>query len=306
MDWKRMPVRHVLKTSFVTLLKALSCPLYGIFRLKYHLRPDDKIPILVYHKISDLTEGLDAFWNVPPSLFAHHMAYISGEGYSVLSLQEFYEYTRQGQEPAQRSVVVTFDDGYASVYKHAYPILKKYNFPATIFLTAGYTGNRHIYWWDQPLLKKRPEVREEVRLLSWEEIEEMQASGLVTFGSHSMSHPHLGELQKTIIEYELEQSKKVLENRLKQPVTFFAYPFGMKSYGDISDQTAELLAEKGYELACTSETGRNSLHENIYMLKRIGLGHDDSINLFRAKLTGAYDWVGLAQKTFQRTFKNIS
>jgi len=154
-------------------------------------------------------------------------------------------------------------------------------------------------------VKKRPDAGEEVRLLSWKEIEEMQSSGLISFGCHSMTHPHIAQLPRAEIEYELWQSKKLLENKLRKPVTFFAYPFGMKSYGDVNDQTASLLAEKGYTLACTSEIGRNRLNEDIYMLKRMGMGRDDSLNLFRAKLTGACDWVGAAQKTFQRVFKNV-
>jgi hypothetical protein len=96
-----------------------------------------------------------------------------------------------------------------------------------------------------------------------------------------------------------------MEENLKQPVTFFAYPFGMKSYGDINDETAELLVEKGYALACTSEMGRNGPDENIYLLKRMGIGREDSLDLFRAKLAGACDWLGAAQKNFQRVFKNV-
>jgi peptidoglycan/xylan/chitin deacetylase (PgdA/CDA1 family) len=302
---EEMVVRRLAKGGFIMALKALSFPLYSVFRVKQFFWPDTRTTILVYHKISDLAEGLDAFWNVPPSLFARHMAYISQGGYTVLSLQAFYEHLRQRREPRPRSVVITFDDGYASVYRHAFPVLKRYGFPATIFLAAQYVGNGGRFWWDEPMARKRLDIGEEVRLLSWREIKEMQASGFITFGSHSMTHPHLGQLPKRAIEFELGQSKKVLEENLKQQVAFFAYPFGMKTYGDINDETAALLVEKGYSLACTSEMGRNGLNENLYLLKRMGIGREDSLDLFRAKLTGACDWLGTAQKTFQRLFKNI-
>ena len=300
-----MVARRIAKSAFITTLKALSRPLYGFFRVKQFFWPDSKTTILVYHKISDLTEGLDAFWNVPPSLFARHMAYISQGGHTVLSLQAFYDHLRQRREPPPRTVVITFDDGYASVYRHGFPLLKRYGFPATIFLAAQYAGNGSHFWWDEPVASQHPDLGEDVRLLSWGEIEEMQASGLITFGSHSMTHPHLGQLPRTAIEFELEHSKKVLEENLKRPVTFFAYPFGMKSYGDINEETTELLVEKGYILACTSEMGRNGLDENIYLLKRMGIGREDSLDLFRAKLMGGCDWLGTAQKAFQRIFKNV-
>jgi len=83
----------------------------------------------------------------------------------------------------------------------------------------------------------------------------------------------------------------------------FAYQFVKKEYGDVSDKTSQRLVMKGYVLACTSEIGRNSLQDDILMLKRIGITRLDSVSLTRAKLTGAYDWIGFAQRTFQHIFK---
>jgi peptidoglycan/xylan/chitin deacetylase (PgdA/CDA1 family) len=267
------------------------------------LWPDNKVPIITYHKITDSRDGTNALWDVSPPLFLEQMDYIAHYGFNVVSLQEFYDHWQQGRELPEKSVIITFDDGYAGVYKHAYPILRRYGFPATVFLTINYIGDGRPFWWDETIIEKRPELAEEFRPLSWEEIEEMRDSGLITFGSHTMSHPRLGRLSRSKIEYELEQSKRLLEERLKQNVGFFAYPFGTKGYGDVSDVTSQILVEKGYVLACTSEIGRNSLQDDILMLKRIGITRLDSVSLTRAKLTGAYDWVGFAQRAFQRVFK---
>lgn len=299
-----MSARQLLKNAFIALMKHAALPLYGASQLKRRLWRDGKAAILVYHKISDLELGVDAFWNVPPSLFAQHMAYLAEKRFKVLSLEQLLAYIRLKRQLPENSVVLTFDDGYASVYRHAYPLLKRYGFPATVFLTGRYTGRNRLYWWDRQITTRRPDTLEEVRILSWDEIEEMQSSGLICFGSHSMSHNHLGQLSRRRVECELGTSRAYLERKLKKSVTFFAYPGGIRTYGDVSDETARVLAESGYELACTSETGRNGVGGNPYALKRIGMGRDDSLPLFRAKLAGGYDWVEWPQKAFHRMFKS--
>jgi len=299
-----MHPRSFLKNSFTKLMNTSAAPLYRIFKIKRRFLPDARIPILTYHKITDIDFGVDAFWNVPPSLFARHMACLAAEGFKVLALHELYDCISMKAEIPRDSVVLTFDDGYANVFRYAYPVLKEYGFPATIFLTGDYSGGKNLYWWDREVAERRPDLYEDVRVLNWDEIKEMQSSKLITFGSHSMSHQHLGQLPRPRIEYELRQSRAYLEKRLNQPVRFFAYPGGIRAYGDISEETDLLLVESGYQLACTSETGRNSLRDNLYALKRIGMGRNDSPSLFRAKLIGGYDWVKWPQRAFHGMFKN--
>lgn len=299
-----MSLRSFLKASFITLMQKSASPLYSIFKLKRRFLPDAKVAILTYHKITNIDFGVDAFWSVPPSLFARHMAHLAEEGFKVLALQELLDGISGTVEIPGNCVVLTFDDGYANIFRHAFPILKKYGFPAAVFLTGHYTGGENLYWWDREIVESRSELYEELRTLNWDEIEEMKSSGLITFGSHSMSHDHLARLSRQRIEYELRESREYLEKRLNQPVRFFAYPGGIRAYGDISDETDLLLIKTGYQLACTSETGRNGLQENRYALKRIGLGRNDSTPLFRAKLIGGYDWVKWPQRAFHRMFKN--
>ncbi|MCE5336688.1 MAG: polysaccharide deacetylase family protein [Desulfobacteraceae bacterium] len=299
-----MSMRIFLKNCFVKFMDHAALPLYGAYELKNRLLTDSKAAILVYHKISDLEDGIDAFWNVSPALFARHMAYLAENGFNVLSLDQLCDHIARQTTMPEKSVVLTFDDGYANVYRHAYPVLREYGFPATIFLTGRYTGRNRLYWWDRQLTAEKPDMFDEVRTLAWSEIEEMQSSGLIAFGSHSMSHDHIGKLSPRRMEYELGTSRAYLERKLKRRVRYFAYPGGIREYGDVSDETARVLARSGYELACTSETGRNGLRESRYALKRIGMGRNDNIQLFRAKLVGGYDWVGYAQRAFHRVFKS--
>jgi peptidoglycan/xylan/chitin deacetylase (PgdA/CDA1 family) len=296
-------MRDMCKSSFYTLIAGAAPILKSVANFGDSMRSDPKIPILVYHKISNIRQGIDAFWNVPPALFKAHMDYLFREGFCVLSLQEYHSLRQNGEKPPPQSVVITFDDGYGNFFIQAFPVLRHYGFPATVFLVGLYTGKGQIFWWDEDTLRESPSLYEELRTLHWEEILEMQSSGLVTFGSHTMTHPHLGRLDKSSIDFELEQSKRLLEENLQREVKFFAYPGGIKKYGDISDASRSALIEKGYGLACTSESGRNSVTEDNYALKRLGIGSRDSLSLFAARVAGGLDWLSIAQSAFQRIFK---
>lgn len=297
-------MRSQVKNAFLLTVQAGLPLLNGVFSLKRSLFGDDRVVIIMYHKISHLSEGLDAEWNVSPRLFEEHME-ILANGFSVIALEDFYQCLVSQRQPPPRSVVITFDDGYASVFQHAFPVLRRYGFPATIFQSVQFTEEQRLFQWDEQTFGDRPELFEHLRGLSWEEIGLMCASGLITMGSHTMSHPHLGRLSPEEIRYEVGESKRLLEQHTGREVTFFAFPGGIKRYGDISDTAIDLLIESGYKLACTSAVGRNTIQENHYNIKRIGIGRRDTAPLFRAKLSGAYDWVRFAQGAFQRVFGTV-
>ena len=297
-------IRTLLKTSFLITSKNVSSLLYRGFVLTGRTATRMKIPIIVYHKITDVKDGIDSLWNVPPKRFTEHMEYLWENGFNVLSLHDF-QMARINRKLPEKPIIITFDDGYANVYERAYPVLSMYGFPATLFLTVGNIDRIEPFTWDVPLIANDTRLKSEFRPLSWEEVREMNDGGLVSFGSHTMTHPHLGKVSRSKIDAELKGSKEMIEEKINRPVKFFSYPGGIKLYGDISEKTTEALMDAGYELACTSEIGRNSIHEDLYFLKRIGISRVDSINMFKAKLVGAYDWVKFAQSTFQHFFKNV-
>jgi len=298
-------VRNFTKTAFLKLLPLLLRSTQRILQAKPGSNTDGRVPILVYHKITDLRLGLDAQWNVPPAMFAEHIAYLRSEKFNVLSLTDFYATLSRKRKLPPKPVVITFDDGYASMYRHAYPALKAFGFPATVFIAVDYVEKRSLFWWDRRVLERLPEAYESLRMLSWSEILEMQSSGIISFGSHTMTHPHLGRLPVEKIEYELATSKAVLERRLGRTIEFFAYPGGIRHYGDLSRETKKMLIHCGYRLACTSVFGRNGFGQNAYELKRIGIERTDSLPVFKAKISGGCDWLEAAQTAFQRVFNNV-
>ncbi|RJQ54020.1 MAG: polysaccharide deacetylase family protein, partial [Desulfobacteraceae bacterium] len=118
-------------------------------------------------------------------------------------------------------------------------------------------------------------------------------------------YPHLGTLPPEKIEYELAASKAALEKRLGQVVDCFAYPGGIRRYGDLNCKTEQILIRCGYQMACTSIFGRNGFGQNPYELKRIGIGRADTLPVFMAKVSGACDWIENVQTAFQQVFKNV-
>lgn len=189
--------------------------------------PQKKVPILMYHQIEDPKPGNPlSYVFVNPANFEAQIKYLSENGYTFLFPDEMY-YADQ----CQKAVVITFDDGYKSNYTKAFPILKKYNAKATIFVTSDKIGSQ---WY-----------------LNQSEIQEMADSGLVTIGSHSTSHPRLTDLNSENLDYELSHSKATLEAITKKPVTNLAYPFGAYSDSVVSS------AKKYYSCAFSVQYGRD-------------------------------------------------
>jgi peptidoglycan/xylan/chitin deacetylase (PgdA/CDA1 family) len=183
----------------------------------------------MYHSISDETEtGQPYYWiNTSPALFAQHMQYLADHDYQVIPLSTAVQMIRENSKlqtpnsnrvPSQsaskqstnnpsplahqRQVVLTFDDGYADFYTHAFPILKQYGFTATVFLPTAFIGN------GEQGLRGKPH-------LTWEQVRELQAAGL-TFGSHTVNHPQLYDLNREEMELELRHSKETIEARINE------------------------------------------------------------------------------------------
>jgi len=207
-----------------------------------------RIPVLMYHKVSP---GKKEKYRIIPERFTNQMEYLSKKGYQTISPDELLGVVRKRRILPEKSVLLTFDDGYKDNFTYAYPILKKYHFKATIFLVTQYMG-RKSEW------SKREE-----ETLSWEEIIEMKEEGF-SFGSHTHTHPNLLELSRDKVLSEIRDSKKILEGRLGEPIKFFAYP-----YGKFNSQIRDMVKEAGYLGAFSTLPGKNTKNEDPFLLRRI-------------------------------------
>ncbi|MFH1387042.1 MAG: polysaccharide deacetylase family protein [bacterium] len=302
-------MRRKLKQAFYLFQKIISGVLYPFCVLLGYIPKDQAITVLMYHKVSSAPpESTEVRYdNVFPGQFADQLKYLHENGYNVVSLDNYLSWHSGEKKLPRKSVVITFDDGYKSVYLNAFPILRRYGFPAAIFLTVSGIGENKIFkWllWDDKALKDKATNKDNWISLSWSEIKEMNAGG-ITFGSHTVSHPHLAKLDRDKIGEELRNSKRQIEENLSGTVNYFSYPVGIGRYGAFDDVTKSELINNSFKMAFISEIGRNNRNSDLYAQKRIAVEEKDSLFDFKCKLVGAYDWVGVAQKTFQRLFKEV-
>lgn len=207
----------------------------------YHCIKDDPWPHLRPAKVAD---------------FENQMQYLS-KMYNPISLERIAQCIQNGTSLPPKAVAVTFDDGYQDNYKNAYPIIKKYNIPATIFLTTGFIGTGKIPAWDKAYY-----TSEKALMLSWDQIREMCDNG-ISFGSHTLTHPFITSIPRKQVQKEVRLSKDIIEQQIGKPVTIFAYPGG-----DFNSETKEVVREAGYHAAVSTIPGHNNLHDDVYALKR--------------------------------------
>jgi peptidoglycan/xylan/chitin deacetylase (PgdA/CDA1 family) len=179
---------------------------------------DVPVPVLMYHSVSDAPADSTQALSVRPAMFAAQLRYLRKQGFSGLTFGELCQRRRSGQPLPARPIVLTFDDGYADLIEEALPIMIEQGFPATVFVTTGWLRDAARYAAGTPL----------DRMLSWGQLAELSSAG-VEIAAHSHSHPQLDQISEPSLRAELVGSRRLLEDRLGQPVCSLAYPFGYSS-----------------------------------------------------------------------------
>jgi peptidoglycan/xylan/chitin deacetylase (PgdA/CDA1 family) len=211
-------------------------------------------PILMYHAFGASTEPA-SHYVIPARRFARQMAWLKWMGYRVISVQEYLRCRHECSLPPRRSVVITIDDGYADNWSVAYPILRRYRFPATIFVVTNQIGGAY-YSHVHSELNGRP-------MLSWSEIEALTQAG-IEIGGHTRSHPDLTKIPSKQAREEIAGSKVDLEGRFDIAVHVFSYPFGK-----YNEYVQALVQESGFLGACSSNTGLNTPITPLFALRRV-------------------------------------
>lgn len=211
--------------------------------------------ILMYHMVADPRSAEEHRFAIPPRRFASHMRSLRESGYTPVSLDRIQAHLAEGRELPEQPVAVTFDDGFGDNYTDAFPILRRYRIPATIFLAHDTIGGDNR-WMHASGYPRR-------RMLDWGQILEMQSAG-IGFGSHTLTHPRLSTLDRDAAQAEICGAKQALEARLGRRVDYFAYP-----YGDWSGETVDLVREAEHGLACSTRSGFNRRDVDPLLLRRI-------------------------------------
>lgn len=202
------------------------------------------IPVLLYHHVSDDDSDMPEL-TLAPAEFDRQLQALKQNGFETISLDDLLSYMRgEAVRLPAKPVVISFDDGYTDNYTNAFPLLKKYDFKAAIFM-VGINFDR----------KNR---------LSSQQIREM-ADGTFTVGAHSMTHPDLSALPEKSLQAEVTGSKQKAEQVTHKETKYFAYPGGFYTLAAL-----EAVEEAGYQGAFTVLSGLNkSGKDNMFLLRRI-------------------------------------
>ena len=199
-------------------------------------RAAPRVMVLCYHSISAAP-----YASASPEVFEQHLRWLTGRC-RIVRFGDLWNTSRSVDAGGREAIVaLTFDDGYADNFEHAFPLLARYAVPATFFVTAGWLEG------DATVAARFARLcgDSRARPLSWGQLAEMQRAGM-DVGGHTYSHPNLARLTRAAVEEELRRSKAVLEDRLGSPVRSLAYPFGIPRC-HFTEETMGIAARAGYE-----------------------------------------------------------
>ena len=267
--WPNQKISHFLINKNKSLLVIFILSLFLFIPMSYHnvyqinnnivYAEETVIPILTYH---NFTKDEGSSYSINIIEFEKQMNYLATHNYSVISLSELLKGLKNGQLPP-KPVVITIDDGFKSTFTLAYPVLKKYNFPATLFIYTDF-------------------IERNSNSLTWGEIKEMTENNL-EIGSHTLSHCNLLQYKENEnyenylarIKKEIFLSKEILEIKIGGKVKFFAYPYGVYSPTIIN-----LVIQADYEGILNANIMNNTLNADPFSLNRQIIFGNNSFNSF--------------------------
>ena len=222
------------------------------------------LAVLTWHKIA---LGPDVYTVTTPEKFAAQLAFLKAQNATVLRLEDAVHLVKSGQQLPPRAVALGFDDGFKSCYTRVFPLLKKYNWPATLYIYPDYISGGGDS-------------------LSWDEIRAMQKSGLVDVQSHTMGHPNLvqmgaknGQSYAARLHHELFDSKQIIESKLGTRVTQLAFPFGCYDETVLS-QTKSAGYDSSWTVNASPFRSKFAPGETWLSLPRYLVFRDDSMATF--------------------------
>jgi peptidoglycan/xylan/chitin deacetylase (PgdA/CDA1 family)/glycosyltransferase involved in cell wall biosynthesis len=199
----------------------------------------------------------------------------------VVSLDRIISFIKEGKSLPKKPVAITFDDGYYNVYQNAYPYLKKYRLPATIFITTGYVQ------------KQMPLNQIQLRMLGWNEIKEM-SNNEITIGAHTVTHPNLEQVDLETAKREISKSREEIEANIEKEVKYFSSP-----YGKDNEDIVNLIRSMGFDYAFGRLASKEFFQSGVNRLILSRTEIDSSVGLwmFKVKLTKAVEWYRKLEQT---------
>lgn len=228
-----------------------------------------RVPILMYHYIEYVKDPGDTIrksLDIVPFVFEKQLQTLKEAGYTFITPSQLSNIIDGKEELPPKPIILSFDDGYQDFYDNVFPLLKKYNIKVVAYIISGFLDKPNFMY-------------------SWE-VQELAQSGLVEVGAHTVNHVYLKGSPRITAEYEIRESKKMLEELIGSPVVSFAYPSGAF---DLQAET--LVKNAGYKSAVSTVPGIVAADQDRFFLFRIRPGNrmgDELLNFLAQNSFRAY------------------
>ncbi|MEU6668929.1 polysaccharide deacetylase family protein [Streptomyces sp. NPDC046727] len=229
---------------------------------------DVVVPILMYHSVAAVPSDATRALSVAPEAFGEQMAVIGGLGLTPVTTADLAGRWRSGRPLPARPVLITFDDGYEGVHRHALPVLARHGFPATLFVSTGWLRGTHD-------TGGGPDT-----MLDWRQVRELAAAG-VEIGGHSHTHPQLDQLPDAELGTELARCTEIVTGELGARPLSFAYPYGYSSR-----RVRQAVRAAGYAQALAVGNALARRRQGPYALERVTVRRSTGAEEFERLLLG--------------------
>lgn len=249
------------------------------------------IPVVMYHHVL----SKESFISSGISNFEKQMKLLYDENWKTITSEEFYLFKKKRLKLPKKSVLITFDDGWRDNYVYAYPILKKYNLKATLFIVTQWIEKASNEDDCDYIETKHSECKSLVSInprrviCTWDELKKMSD----VFDYHSHTHTHYDNyFDQTSLEDEFIKSKELIKNRLGFEDKQLCWPRGI-----YTDESVKLATENNFEILYTTKRGINLADDNLLEIKRLAAKKDDkwlkkNLFIYSNNLIGKiYSWI---------------
>ena len=202
-----------------------------------------QIPILIYHKTPDRFDDI--------------LTRLRQKGYSTVTLDEVETALRSRRPIAGKPLVITFDDGFTDQLA-AFAALKKHNMKAVFYIISGGDASHYC------IGANRTNTSCGDNYLTWDQIRQLDQSGLIEIGGHTVDHLSLPSVQSSLLQFEITQNKTEIETQLGHPIRHFAYP-----YGSYNQSVINAVRNAGYSSAVSTHFGVNQTVSQLYSMPRV-------------------------------------
>ena len=254
-------------------------------------RAYQRVGIIAYHRVSPHVRGVPPPWhNVTPERFREQIEGLLRRDFTVWPLRRIVHDAAEGREIPPRTIAITFDDGFETVFIRAWPILRELDLPATLFVNTGYLDSPDPFPFDAWGAKWKESVPpESYRPLTSSQCRKLQAGGLFDLGAHTHTHADFRDRPEEF-RADLQLSVSILRKRFGLREVPFAFPFGSPALGFAGGALTQAARETGVICGLTAESVLIDLRSDPLQWGRFNAFPWDTSATLAAKLAGWYSW----------------